>query len=395
MQILPINELKAIYKYYISAAVLLSLVLSLTLLLSVRVDILSLSSVLITSALLAVTLRQRHLTAKVILDCEAFVSYSNEIQEHCEVELHNTESIAAILETVINQVYSIKTLGNDSVSGLTLQFSELRQALNNTIESARGSVENFGDDKHCFAKQSQEELNEVLHSLRVALGSKLEVVNSNQAVSHAAKELTEQTKSIQKISKEITLLSLNASIEAARAGEAGRGFAVVAERVRELSDITSEAAELIIEKMNGLTNAVADNTEKLTESQAQDVTLMDDAELHIRKVLNEMATVANELTQSVHGLDDTASKIKANVDDAITDFQFQDRVSQKLEHICKGLTSLVSLYRTEGELGEEGLAALQQEMFNSYTMKEERECHVSTTENTSQHDHVEDEVTFF
>ncbi len=224
MQILPINELKAIYKYYISAAVLLSLVLSLTLLLSVRVDILSLSSVLITSALLAVTLRQRHLTAKVILDCEAFASYSNDMQEHCEVEQHNTESVAAILETVINQVYSIKTLGNDSVSGLTLQFSELRQALNNTIESARGSVENFGDDEHCFAKHSQEELNEVLHSLRVALGSKLEVVNSNQAVSHAAKELTEQTKSIQKISKEITLLSLNASIEAARAGKPAGGL---------------------------------------------------------------------------------------------------------------------------------------------------------------------------
>ena len=75
-------------------------------------------------------------------------------------------------------------------------------------------------------------------------------------------------KSIQDISRQTNLLSLNASVEAARSGAAGKGFAVVAEEVRSLaqnSNVVSKEISTDLSKMQDYVTNVSEQFDFLNK----------------------------------------------------------------------------------------------------------------------------------
>lgn len=93
-------------------------------------------------------------------------------------------------------------------------------------------------------KKTESSLNQVMDQLRESFFNLAEELDTN---SENTKKIYEFTKSISDISRQTSLLSLNAGIEAARAGEAGRGFAVVAEEVKKLSEESAKSTSFIQE----------------------------------------------------------------------------------------------------------------------------------------------------
>ena len=64
------------------------------------------------------------------------------------------------------------------------------------------------------------------------------------------------------ITRQTSMLALNASIEAARAGEAGAGFAVVANQIKQLAEETQKATE----KISNIVGALEEQADKAGSS---------------------------------------------------------------------------------------------------------------------------------
>jgi len=73
-----------------------------------------------------------------------------------------------------------------------------------------------------------------------------------------AKDISEITRTVSRISDQTNLLALNAAIEAARAGDHGRGFAVVADEVRSLAETSDKSAQVVQQHADAIQKDVQD-----------------------------------------------------------------------------------------------------------------------------------------
>lgn len=144
--------------------------------------------------------------------------------------LQVSEKIDAMIQGIRLQLKDLD-MAKDVSRQMSGTLRELEEKASEQIAVAHHEVERIGDKM----RNIQMKVDESNRTIRSFLGT--------------TEEIARLLQTIEEISAQTNLLSLNASIEAARVGEHGKGFAVVAGEIRKLAEMTKQSTVQINETL--------------------------------------------------------------------------------------------------------------------------------------------------
>ncbi|MFC3748440.1 methyl-accepting chemotaxis protein [Paenibacillus sp. GCM10012306] len=145
--------------------------------------------------------------------------------------------------------------GSTSIAHSAKDNSRAMEEINYSIQhiaSAAGEVTEQISEASAEALGGNEIAQMAVEKMRQIERASEQSLSQFQVMNERSLQIGGVVQGITEITKQIQMLSLNASIEAARAGEHGRGFAVVAGEVRKLSEQSRTATDQIREFLLGL-----------------------------------------------------------------------------------------------------------------------------------------------
>ncbi len=228
------------------------------------------------------------------------------------------DSLAASAEETAATIVNIK----NSTTSLSEESEKLNKTVTDNVTVIEeitaniGSINNQIGEQAAMVEESTASITEMISSLdsvntvtlkkKDSINSLVKVVGTGSSTLSAMAEgfksdvvskiegISEMASTIQQISSQTNLLSMNAAIEAAHAGDAGKGFAVVADEIRKLADTSAKSSASITRIIKEISEGVSETDSKTTRtSEAFDV---------INKEINSVKEAFDEIASSTQEL---------------------------------------------------------------------------------------------
>ncbi len=176
----------------------------------------------------------------------------------------NTAVGAATVVTQAKEA-STKACEQGELSRLVFGNSQVATQTLNTISDNTQQIASSTSDNLDSARQSMNELKSVNQNMGTMLAQIHQHDLSIKEMGDKSRDIRKIITTIQGISFQTGLLSLNAAVEAARAGQAGKGFSVVASEVKKLAEQANQASEQIASQITDMLTSI---DRALSESKA-------------------------------------------------------------------------------------------------------------------------------
>ncbi|QCP48266.1 hypothetical protein FAZ95_03100 [Trinickia violacea] len=237
-------------------------------------------------------------------------------------------------ETISSSASQIAA-GNSDLSGRTEQASsslertagrmnELTEAVEQTAGNAR-AANTLVTNAASLAQQGQQAVEQV--------------VGAMAGIEEASAKIGDISSTIEGISFQTNILSLNAAVEAARAGEQGKGFAVVASEVRTLAHRSATAAKEIKELIDTTVRRVQTGAGHVSKTGE----VMSEIVSGVQRVTGIMADIAaasseqsqgiTEVNRSVTEMDGATQQNAALVEEAAAAAAALNEQAQRLREV--------------------------------------------------------------
>jgi methyl-accepting chemotaxis protein len=197
------------------------------------------------------------------------------------------------------------------------------------------------------AREANQMMRETTQVVAKANDTMASTQKAMDAVSQAGSEIAKIIKTIDEISFQTNLLSLNAAVEAARAGEAGKGFAVVADEVRSLAQRAATAAKTTSELIEGTVTRIAEGAGLVKQAEAAFQELSRGAQ-RVAQLVDEIAAASQEqahgldqISKSVSHMDQVVQSTAAGAEEAAATAKELSSQSRNLQATMKQLEALV------------------------------------------------------
>ena len=205
-------------------------------------------------------------------------------------------------------------------------------------------------DRANMLAQCETRLLGLLQTLDGFVQSRDAVLGSVRGLSQASGSLRDMAEDVGKLARQTNLLSINAAIEAARAGESGRGFAVVASEVRRLSGESGLTGQRIGSQVQKFAEQMQTALDQADEQAQRGSSAIAASEQTIRSVVSDVDVAVAQLHAQALALRSRGEGIRAQVQQLMLAFQFQDRVHQILGQVNGSIASAVA--RLQAALAE-------------------------------------------
>jgi len=187
--------------------------------------------------------------------------------------------------TVTEQAASIREV-NATNKEITSTSEDLMQTM--------GEVSKTVSDTASMAETGREKLNRMQSSMREFIDATSYISSKLGVINEKANKISGIVTTINKISDQTNLLSLNAAIEAEKAGEYGKGFSVVAREITRLSDQTAIATkdiEYMVKEMQSSVSSGVMEMDKFAEGVRRGVVSIETIGEQLGQIIDQVKTL--------------------------------------------------------------------------------------------------------